>query len=179
MPTERRLERIREVQSRRQKDVILVLEDVWDPHNAEAIFRSCDAFGIQDVYLIFDQQEPFDPHDIGHRSSASAHKWLSFQSFGSSLDCLAKLKEEGFTTVATALAEDADSLYESTVFDPKVSEKLAIFIGNESRGLSQTVLDAVDTKVMIPMRGMVQSLNVSVTSGIVLFELTRQRSIAT
>ncbi len=175
MPTEKRLQRIQEVQDRRQKDVVLVLEDVWDPHNAEAIFRSCDAFGIQTIYLLFEEQEPYDPLAQGRRSSASANKWLDFTIFHSTQEGVSELKSKGFTCVATALTADAESIYDTAVFDPTVSEKLALFIGNESKGLSQMALDACDHAIQIPMRGMVQSLNVSVTAGILLFECTRRR----
>ena len=59
-------------------DAVVILEDIYDPHNAQAVFRSCDAYGIQRVCLVFNRQEPFDPRKIGKQSSASANKWLTF-----------------------------------------------------------------------------------------------------
>ena len=177
MPTEKRLQRIQEVQNNRQSDIVLVLEDVWDPHNAEAIFRSCDAFGIQSIYLLFQDQEPYDPLAQGRRSSASAHKWLDFHIFHSSVEGIDHLKSQGFTCLATSLKETSDSIYDTQLFDPSVSDKLAIFLGNESKGLSQIALEKCDYSIQIPMRGMVQSLNVSVTAGILLFEYTRRRCL--
>ncbi|MCD6421990.1 RNA methyltransferase [bacterium] len=170
MITERRKKRLQEVIERRQEGAI-VLEDIHDPHNACAVFRCADAFGIQKVYLIFEQEEKFNPRKIGKATSASANKWLDFYIFEDTKECLKTLKKEGYTLYATVVDPTATSIYE-TKFKER---KIAILIGNEHRGLSEKAVALADKKIYIPMRGMVESLNLSVTAGIVLFELTRQR----
>jgi tRNA (guanosine-2'-O-)-methyltransferase len=170
MHTERRRERLIEVARARQQGVV-VLEDIHDPHNAEAVFRSCDAMGFQRVCLVFEKSEPFDPRRIGKISSASANKWLTFETYDSTTDCLGRLHDEGYELVATVLAEDAEPIFEADFTSPRT----ALLFGNEHRGLSEQAVALADRKLMIPMRGMVQSLNLSVTAALCLYELTRQR----
>lgn len=171
MVLERRLEKIKRVVTQRQAGLAVVIEDVHDPHNAEAIFRTCDAFGVQEVYLIFDKTKPWNPVNLGKQSSSSAHKWLTFHTFRSTRDCLSHLKKEGYTLVTTALRDDAASLFDYSFS----SKKIALLVGNEHRGLSEEALSLSDVIVTIPMRGMVESLNVSVSTALFLFEITRQR----
>lgn len=154
----------------RQKGV-LVLEDIHDPHNAAAVWRSCDAFGIQKVYLVFDREKVFDPRKVGKVASASANKWLDFEIFMGIEKCYEKFAREGYTSYATVLNEGAESLM-ATKFE---EEKVAIVLGNEHRGLSEKAIELAERRIYIPMKGMVQSLNLSVTAAICLFELSRQR----
>jgi tRNA (guanosine-2'-O-)-methyltransferase len=163
-----RQEKIRQLKENRKK-AIVILEDIHDPHNAAAVWRSCDAFGIGTVYLIFDKEEEFDPKEIGKVSSSSANKWIDFKIFHSTKDCLDQVKKEGFKTYATILDKEAKSIYET-----KFVEKAAIMLGNEHAGLSETAIKMADYKIYIPMVGMVQSLNLSVTAGICVFEYGRQ-----
>ena len=172
MVLERRLDKITQVVARRQKGLVIVIEDVHDPHNAEAIFRTCDAFGVQDVYLIFDKTKPWNPAKIGKQSSSSAHKWLTFHTFRSTNECLAELKKNGYLLVASALRDSTVSLFDYSFSD----EKIALLVGNEHRGLSEEAISTADVILQIPMRGMVESLNVSVSTALFLFEITRQRS---
>ena len=81
-PTNRRLQKIQAVAKSRQNGVI-VLEDIHDPHNAAAVLRTADAFGIQKIYFIFNKQERFNPRKIGKATSSSANKWLDFEVFTS------------------------------------------------------------------------------------------------
>lgn len=169
--TPERMQKIKQVAGNRQQGLVVVLEDLYDPHNAMAVFRSCDAFGVQDVHLIFDQQLPFDPKAFGKQSSSSANKWLDFYSYESTEGCLEKLKAEGYVLVGTALNPRSVSIFDADLSD----EKLALVIGNEKRGLSDLAIKMADRLVQIPMLGMVQSLNLSVTAAICLFEICRQR----
>jgi len=173
MMTKRRLARLTAVARARQQGAV-VLEDIHDPHNAEAVFRSCDAFGIQHVCLIFDEGKPFNPRRIGKASSASAHKWLSFETYGSAEECVGRLHAEGYEVVATALSDSAEPIHQAPLTEPRT----ALLIGSEQRGLSEQALSLADRKLTIPMRGMVQSLNLSVTAALCLYELTRQRIAA-
>lgn len=171
MISTKRLEKIKQVVANRQKGLAIILEDVHDPHNAAAILRTCDAFGIQEVHFIFDQEKPYNPKDIGQGASSSANKWLDFYTYKSTRDCLEALKKKGYKIYATVLNQQAKSLYKIKFSEKKV----AILVGNEHRGLSPTAIKFADQGVYIPMQGMVQSLNVSVTAAIMIFAATNLR----
>ncbi|HCV00394.1 MAG: RNA methyltransferase [Dehalococcoidia bacterium] len=170
MPTPKRMQRYREVAEKRQQGAI-VLEDIHDPHNAEAVFRSCDAFGFQRVCLIFDQEEPFDPRRVGKLTSSSANKWLDFDIYSSTQECLGQLHQEGYEVLATVAAGDSEQLFSAAITEPRV----AVVLGNEHRGLSAEAIALADRRLTVPMLGMVRSLNLSVTAAILLYEITRQR----
>ena len=170
MPTPERMQRYREVAAGRQRGVV-VLEDIHDPHNAEAVFRSCDAFGFQRVCLIFDEEEPFDPRQVGKLTSSSANKWLDFEVYASARECLDELQGEGYEVVATVAAGEAEDLFAVELTAPRI----ALMLGNENRGLSAEATALADRRITIPMSGMVRSLNLSVTAAIALYEVTRQR----
>lgn len=167
----KRKEKIQSVVSRRQRDIIVVLEDIHDPHNAAAILRTCDGLGIQNVWYIFENESPYNPKKIGKATSSSANKWLDFTTFTSSKDCIQQLKKDGYDIVVTALTDHAVALPDFT----DVQKKLAIVVGNEHRGASEEILAAADTVLMIPMAGFVQSYNVSVATAIVLWDITNKR----
>lgn len=162
--------KIEAVINRRQEGVV-VLEDIHDPHNAAAVMRSCDALGVQKVYLIFEKEEGYDPGKVGKNSSSSANKWLSFKVFKSTKECLDELKKEGYEIVATTVDVEAKELQQTDLS----ARKIAIVMGNEHRGISETAKKMADKLVHIPMKGMVESFNISVAAAIVLYELSRQR----
>lgn len=170
MATPEREARIRQVAAARQRGAV-VLEDVHDPHNAAAVLRCCDSFGFQIVHFLFVRERPYNPRKIGRESSSSANRWLDFVIHSSVEDCLEGLHAEGYETVATTLDPAAESLFEATF---PIADTAFLF-GNEHRGLSETALRLARRRIRIPMVGMVQSLNLSVTAGICLFELSRQR----
>lgn len=176
--------RIKKVATHRQRGIVLVLEDIHDPHNGAAIFRTCDALGIQNVHLIFQEQEPFNPRTIGKSSSSSANKWLDFTihtidkttedatTVNVTENALLGLRKEGYTLFAAALKEGAETLYG---LDFTAYKKIALLVGNEHKGLSTAALRLSDHCVIIPMHGFVESLNVSVAAALFLAEITRQR----
>jgi tRNA (guanosine-2'-O-)-methyltransferase len=168
---EKRLAKIKQVVSKRQ-NLIVVLEDIHDPHNAQAVIRTCDAFGVQNVYFIFDQEKRFNAKKIGKSSSSSANKWLDFKFFDKTEECFRDLKNQGYKIFATALSEQAQSIYD---FDFSTTQKIALVLGNEHRGLSEFAVQHADQTLMIPMFGMVQSLNLSVTAALFIYEITKQR----
>lgn len=172
--TETRQAKIDRMNSLRQPNLAVILEDIHDPHNAAAILRSCDAFGVGNVHYIFETEQYYNPKKIGKESSSSANKWLNIHTSRSTEQCLTELKSEGYTLISTILNESAESLL-SFSFSP--SPRIALLLGNEHRGLSQKAIEMSDHHLYLPMRGMVQSLNVSVTAGICLFEITRQLQI--
>jgi tRNA (guanosine-2'-O-)-methyltransferase len=168
---QRRIERITTVVDNRQAGVIVVLEDIHDPHNAAAILRTCEAMGIQRVWFVFEKETPYNPKRIGKATSSSANKWLDFQTFSSSMACIEALKKEKHRIVVSALSDTAVSL--ERYHDPK--SPIALVVGNEHAGVSEMMMKEADIVVKIPMRGFVQSLNVSVAAAILLWEITKQR----
>ncbi len=171
MPTEARLQKLQRAASQRQPGLTIILQDVFDPHNLGAIARSCDAFGVQQLHVIFENSAPFDPKTIGKNSSTATNKWLQYHSHFDSEIALRSLKNDGWQVVATVLDDAAESLFAVDFCQPR----LALLLGNERDGLSQRALELADRRVTIPMRGIAQSLNVSVTAALCLYEITRQR----
>ncbi len=174
--TEERKKRIEEVYKKRDKNFIVVLEDIKDKHNAGAILRSCDAFGVLYVYFIFNKLEQnYTPQELTS-SSVGSSKWLEFKIFDSkifsnpTIACIEELKEDNFKIVATVIDESAIKLP-----DFKWPEKVALFLGNEVNGLSEEAINLADYKIYIPMYGMVQSLNVSVSAGIFLYDYVAKK----
>lgn len=171
---QKRLDRITTVVKNRQSNIIVVLEDIHDPHNAAAILRTCDALGIQNVYFIFEKEKRFNPKRVGKASSSSANKWLDFTIFNSVLSCFKTLKQKGYTIIATALTDNAELLKTATFEE----EKIALLVGNEHTGLSQRAITHSDRVVIIPMKGFVQSLNVSVSTAIALWDIVMKRKMS-
>lgn len=167
----KRRERITHVVENRQRDIIVVLEDIHDPHNAAAILRTCDAMGIQNVWFVFENEKPYNPKHIGKSTSSSANKWLDFQTFSSTSSCVNKLIKQGYSIIVTALTDQSIPLHEFACR----KKKIAIIVGNEHRGASDEILRHADIVLKIPMLGFVQSLNVSVATAITLWEITKHR----
>ena len=169
--TPERESRITAVAGARQAGFVVVLEDIHDPHNAAAIMRTCDAFGIQHLGLVFEKEKPFNPRQVGKVSSSSANRWLSFKKFGSSKECLDELKAEEFIILATTLHGGAKDPYTTDL----AFEKVALVIGNEHRGVSDVFIEGADMLLTLPMHGFVESLNVSVAAALCIAEIRRQR----
>lgn len=165
--TEKRKQKIISVVHARQKSLRIVLENIHDPHNVSAIYRTCDAVGVPKVSLIYNI-EHFPK--IGRKSSASAFKWVEKDKFRNVKSCYDSLRAEGFLVLASSISEESVVLYELDL-----TKKVAIVLGNEHRGVSEEAANLADKKFLIPMRGMVQSLNVSVAAGVILYEAFRQR----
>lgn len=165
--SEKRTQKIISVANARQKSLRIVLENIHDPHNVSAIFRTCDAVGVQKVSLIY-YIEKFPK--IGKKSSGSAFKWVEKDKYKDVKSCYDNLRSNGFSIYASTLDENAVSFY-----DLDMTKKVAIVMGNEHRGISEDGANLADKKFFIPMLGMVQSLNVSVATAVVLYEALRQR----
>jgi len=171
MKTENRTKKIKKVVAFKQPALTVVIEDVHDPHNVSAILRSCDAVGVIDVHLVY-VNETFPK--MGKKSSAGTRKWINRYEYNNIDECFSKLKDDGFTICTTHMAKDSISLYDID-FSTK---KIAIVIGNEHRGVSERAVELSDINYLIPMYGMVQSLNVSVATAVSLYEASRQLSAA-
>jgi tRNA (guanosine-2'-O-)-methyltransferase len=168
--TPRRLNRMRTVLERRQPDLTVVTENVHDPHNISAVLRSCDAVGISKVHLVYTIEER---PELSKDVAASAQKWLEVVQHASIAACYGSLRQDGFSIYATALREDAVDLH-----DLDLTQPVALVFGNEQRGCTEEAVSLADAPVMIPMVGMVQSLNISVACAVTLYEALRQRRVA-
>jgi tRNA (guanosine-2'-O-)-methyltransferase len=165
--SERRTAKVRDVLSKRQPDLTVVMENIHDPHNVSAVLRSCDAVGVMQVQLLYNL-EKFPK--IGKKSSSSANKWLTWNKFKTVDECYEALRAEGFAIYATHLSGAPISLY-----DVDLTQKVALVFGNEHRGVSEEAAAKADGNFMIPMVGMIQSLNISVACAVSLYEAMRQR----
>ncbi len=166
--SERRLARIRQVLAARQRDLALVLDNIHDPHNVSAILRSCDAFGVPRVHLHY-TATPF-PH-LGKKSSASARKWVECVRHADAAALVARVRRDGLRILAAGFGPGAVALC-----DVDLTRPTAIVLGNEHSGVCGDLAGQADGELFIPMRGMVQSLNVSVAAAIILHEAQRQRA---
>lgn len=167
---ERRKKRLIEVARARQRGV-LVLEDVHDPHNAAACLRSAEAFGFQKVYFIFEHETKFNPKRVGSVVASSGNKWLDYEVFDSTKKCFAKLKKQKYEIITTVVGGKAESFFDAKFIKPDI----ALVLGNEHRGVSQEAIDLADRHLYMPMRGFVESFNLSVFASLCLYEITRQR----
>ena len=165
--TERRLARMREVLARRHDDLVVVIENIHDAHNASAILRSCDAFGVGRIGLVYtDQVFP----EISKGVAAKVEKWLQIDRYESAEECVSALHAEGITVYATVLTDDAQDYLSVDFGGPS-----AIVLGNEHSGCSAEMAALADGALIVPMMGFVQSLNVSVAAAVILAEMARQR----
>lgn len=166
--TPARLARMDAVLANRTRHLTVVFEDVYHPHNASAVLRTCECLGLQDVHVV-EGQKRFRPNvEIVH----GAARWLTLHRWrrpaGHDVhSCLETLRERGFRIVATSPREDAVPLGEIPLEQP-----LAVCFGTEETGLTPEVLAAADLCAQIPMPGFTRSLNVSVTAAVVLYDLT-------
>lgn len=148
-----RLERIEQVIAQRTRTVTVVLDRLEDTFNMAAVLRTCEAFGLQDVHVIRNPDAPFKPNGT---VTQGCDKWLDLHVYRDFKTCAQTLKARGYRVLASALREGATSLY-----DLKFDSKIALVFGNERYGVSDEVLSHCDGTFVIPMRGFVQSMNIS------------------
>ncbi|MGI9256183.1 MAG: TrmH family RNA methyltransferase [Salinispira sp.] len=167
--TPERRERMRTVLALRQRYITVVLEDIFQPHNASAVLRSCDAFGVQDVHIIENRNTCRITPDVELGSA----QWLSIRKYkekkNNTVQALKTLKTRGYRLAAASL-QAKQSLEELTL----ERGPLALLFGTEMTGLSQPALDAADETFSIPMRGFIESFNISVAAAITLYSLTKR-----
>jgi tRNA (guanosine-2'-O-)-methyltransferase len=166
-----RKERIEEVLAHRQPDLTVVMENVFDPHNISAVMRTCDAVGIQDIYVL---NTKIPRHKKwGGRSSSSAAKWLKIHQFDDAEACFQVLRSRYDNIYSTHLSSDAISLY-----DINFKERVALVFGNEHSGVSEEIRALCDGNFIIPQFGMIRSLNISVACAVSIYEASRQKALA-
>jgi len=159
--------RIDAVVAGRTRTLTVVMEAFCDPQNVNAVLRTCEAFGIQELHAI---EGPMKPYDRNRKISQNADKWLDVRRWRSTAECLRALKADGFAIYVTHLGRGARPLGELSF-----AGKVALVFGNESRGVSAEALALADACYAIPMRGFVQSLNVSVAAAISLAKAVERR----
>ncbi|MBS1729329.1 MAG: RNA methyltransferase [Bacteroidetes bacterium] len=167
--TEARREKLEKVLNKRQTNLTVVLEDVHDPHNISAVMRTCDAVGIQDIYILNTYIPPFKKW--GFKSSSSASKWMSIHTFEDRAICIRHLKSRYEKIYAACLMPDATSL-----FTMDLTKCIALVFGNEKDGVSEEMKLMVDGYFNIPQVGIIESLNISVACAITVYEAYRQRA---
>jgi len=153
----------------RTKHVTVVLEDIFQPQNASAVLRSCDVFGVQDIHVIENRnQYNVNPHVVH-----GASKWVTLHKYNQEQDntlaCINSLKENGYKIYGTTPHTD-----DVLIQDLPIDDKFALIFGTEQEGLSKIAMDNVDGFVKIPMYGFTESLNISVSAAICLYEISKR-----
>ena len=170
--TENRQAKFKHTISKRQIDLTIVLENVHDPHNIGAVMRSCDAVGINEIYVINTTKMTQEQVLRFGKSASGAIRWVTIHYFESVEACFKVVKEKYQRILATHLGEKSKDLYALELTEP-----VALMFGNEHDGLSKEALELCDGNFTIPQFGMVQSLNISVACAVTLFEVLRQRRL--
>lgn len=169
--TPERKKKIQWVKDHRQPTLAVVLENIDDPHNVGAILRSCDAFGVGEVHLLYTAGHKSPPSRVLRgKSSAAAAKWLTIKKWDSVAKLAAYLKKKRMKIAVTRLTDKSVDPAEADLSKP-----IALAIGNEHEGVSDALAKKASLNLKIPMVGMVQSFNVSVAAAILLYEAFRQR----
>ncbi len=164
-----RYQRIISVLKARQTDLTLCLEQVHKANNVSAIVRTADAAGIHKIHAVW----PTEQMQMLAHTSAGARNWVEVETHKTIGDAFAELKQQGMQILATNLSATAVDFREIDYTKPT-----AIILGSEKTGISKEALAMADQDIIIPMVGMVQSLNVSVASALILYEAQRQRDLA-
>lgn len=168
--TEERWQTLTNVLQQRTRHVAVVLEDIYQSHNASAVLRSCDCFGIQDVHIIEN-----DHHfSLSKGVTIGADQWLSLKKYNAPETdntgaCFKSLRDQGYCIIA-ATPHEADV----TIDKLSIDRKTALVFGAELRGLSQQAKDLADGFVKIPIYGFSESYNVSVSAALCLYELSKK-----
>ena len=165
--TPERIQKMRLVLKSRTRYITIVLEDIFQPHNASAVLRSCDCFGLLDVHII----ENRNTYQVNPDVALGASRWLNLYKYHNKEEnttaCLKKLKEQGYRLVAASPHKE-DCPLEKLPLD----QKTALIFGKEKEGLSTIAVEKADAFVHIPMVGFTESLNISVSVAVCLYSLT-------
>jgi tRNA (guanosine-2'-O-)-methyltransferase len=165
--TENRKQRFEEVIAFRTRFITVVLEDIYQSHNASAVLRSCDCFGIQDVHII----ENKNKYQVNPDVALGSSNWLTLHEYNrkenNTSDCIKSLKKKGYKVIATTPHKNGCYIDELDL-----SQKTALIFGTEMKGLSEQAIQQADGFVKIPMVGFTESFNISVSAAIALFSLT-------
>ncbi|MEH6594641.1 MAG: tRNA (guanosine(18)-2'-O)-methyltransferase TrmH [Colwellia polaris] len=164
-----RLQRINSMLDQRQPDLTVCMEGVHKTHNLAAVVRTADAIGISDVHAVWKNETM----RLSGGSAAGSQNWIDVHDYSNTEDAITELKNQGMQVLVTNLSDTAVDFREIDYTKPT-----AIILGQEKFGASAKALEMADQDIVIPMVGMVQSLNVSVACSVVLYEAQRQRQAA-
>ena len=169
-----RKERIEQILGIRTRFITVVLDSLYHPHNMSAVVRSCEAFGIQDVHAI-EKENRFHPN---HGIAMGAQRWITVRRHASPDDCVTWLRERGYMLLAADPPDKAGKTRDGKAFKleqvPLDKTQVALVFGKELDGLDPHLRNLCDATVFIPMKGFTESLNVSVTAAICLYELRKR-----
>ncbi len=165
----RRYERLKSVLNKRMSNLTVLIENVEKPHNLSAIIRSCDAVGILEAYAIFNKEK----YLTFNSTAQGSQKWVQINQYKETTKAIKVLKSKGFKLYGTNLNPTSIDYRECNF-----KGATAFILGAEKWGISEEAASLVDEHIHIPMRGMVESLNVSVAASALLFEALRQRQVA-
>ena len=151
----------------RTRHLTVVLENIFQPHNASAVLRSCDLFGVQDVHIIENTNE----YTLSEEVAMGSSKWLTMKKYNekeeNTLACFDALRKEGYKIIATTPhTEDV------MIADLPIDQKTALVFGTELTGLSDVAMQNADGFVKIPMYGFTESFNISVSAALSLYQVT-------
>ena len=164
--TPERIARIDQVIDARLSSVAAAVEDTYDPHNAAATIRTCEALGLQQLYVI----EPTGRFSAAKGVTRGSHRWLDLHSFAEARAAVDAMRAHGFRIYATLPDPAAQSIE-----DVSVEQPIAVVFGNEHDGVSRAVVEACDGAVTVPMFGFTESYNLSVTVGRAMSRLAARR----
>lgn len=149
--------------------IVIVLDNIRSQNNIGSAFRTSDAFRLESIYLCGITATP--PHREIHKTALGAENTLNWQYFDTTLEAVLQLKEQGYKIIAVEQAEHSTLLQDYT---PIKDEKIALIFGNEIDGVEQSIMDIADTCIEIPQFGTKHSLNITVSMGIVIWQITSQ-----
>lgn len=167
--TQARLNRVDRVLAKRQPDVAVLLDQVHKAHNLSAIIRSCDAVGVPQIHAV----ESHEALKLFRGTSMGSDQWVDLTIYDDFDQAFDTIKAQGMTVYAAHLSDQAIDFRQADFTQP-----CAILMGAEKWGVSEHAAQRADQHIIIPMMGMVESLNVSVATAVILYELQRQRDQA-
>ena len=163
---------VEEFKAARKLPLVVVLDNVRSLHNVGSVFRSCDAFRIEAVYLCGITATP--PSAEIHKTALGAEDSVSWKYYESTLDAVEELKQQGYFVYSIEQVERSENMAKISL---DASKRYAVVLGNEVKGVEQAVVNASDSCLEIPQLGTKHSLNVSVTAGIVVWEFAKQLAL--
>ncbi len=173
--TPERIQTMDRVIRNRTRYITIALEDIYQSHNASAVLRTCECFGIQDVHII----ENKNRYTINPDVALGASKWLNLKKYNTNefntLEAVSALRLAGYRIIATTLTEDATPLEDINLDKGKI----ALFFGTELTGLTQQLINVADEQLKIPIYGFTESFNISVSAAIILHHLSHSMKKST
>lgn len=167
--SEHKKELFNKILNNRTRHITVAIEDIFQSHNASAVLRSCDCFGVQDVHIIENRNE----YNVNPDVAQGSFKWIDMIKYNkqenNTLDCITSLKDKGYTVVATSPHKDDVLLDELPIDKP-----IALLFGTEGEGLTDIALNNADAHMKIPMYGFTESFNISVSAAMCIHTLTEK-----